>query len=72
MDSDTKTRVALGVQYQGLKYSGWQSQPHGNTIQDHLESAISSFLGKDNTEKVRVVVAGRTDSGVHALGLFQG
>lgn len=62
------TRVALGVQYVGTNYEGWQSQSHKNTIQDYLESAITSFLGKDCLEKVRVVVAGRTDSGVHALG----
>lgn len=69
MNSEVKTRkVALGIQYQGIKYSGWQSQPHRNTIQDHLEDAISNFLGKDYSEKVRVVVAGRTDASVHALG----
>ena len=69
MNSEVKTsKVALGIQYQGIKYSGWQSQPHGNTIQDYLEDAISKFLGKDCLEKVRVVVAGRTDASVHALG----
>lgn len=62
------SRIAFGIQYVGTNYAGWQSQLHQNTVQDSLESAISSFLGKDHQEKVRVVVAGRTDSGVHALG----
>ena len=62
------SRIAFGIQYVGTNYAGWQSQLHQNTVQDSLESAISSFLGKEHQEKVRVVVAGRTDSGVHALG----
>ena len=34
------TRVALGVSYNGQAYNGWQSQPDGNTVQDHLEAAL--------------------------------
>ena len=62
------SRIAFGIQYVGTNYAGWQSQLHQNTVQDTLELAIASFLGKECQEKVRVVVAGRTDSGVHALG----
>jgi len=56
-------RVALGVSYRGQAYQGWQSQPSGNTVQDKLEHALSRFA--DGT--LRVMCAGRTDTGVHAL-----
>ncbi|MBP5992140.1 MAG: tRNA pseudouridine(38-40) synthase TruA [Piscinibacter sp.] len=56
-------RVALGVSYRGSAYQGWQSQPGGQTVQDRLEAALAQFL--DNP--VRVMCAGRTDAGVHAL-----
>ena len=56
-------RVALGVSYRGTAYQGWQSQPGGNTVQDRLEQALASFLDTP----VRVMCAGRTDAGVHAL-----
>lgn len=62
-------RIALGIQYDGSKYSGWQSQPHGNTIQDQLENALRTFIGQtDASSFSRVQVAGRTDAGVHAIG----
>ena len=56
-------RVALGISYRGTGYQGWQSQPGGNTVQDRLEQALHSFLAMP----VRVMCAGRTDAGVHAL-----
>ncbi|MFT3665068.1 tRNA pseudouridine(38-40) synthase TruA [Piscinibacter sp.] len=56
-------RVALGVSYRGSAYQGWQSQPGGNTVQDRLEAALAQFLDVP----VRVMCAGRTDAGVHAL-----
>lgn len=56
-------RVALGVEYDGAGYAGWQSQPHGRTIQDVLEKALSVIAD----EPIRTVCAGRTDAGVHAL-----
>jgi tRNA pseudouridine38-40 synthase len=56
-------RIALGISYNGQAYQGWQSQTSGQTIQDHLESA----LGKLAAQKVSTVCAGRTDSGVHGL-----
>ena len=58
------TRIALGIQYDGAAFSGWQSQPHGNTVQDVLESALRQFAGV----ALPTTVAGRTDAGVHALG----
>ncbi len=55
-------RVALGLEYRGTAYCGWQSQPSACGVQDHLENAISAFL----VSPIRVVCAGRTDTGVHA------
>lgn len=56
-------RLALGISYRGQAYQGWQSQPDGNTVQDRLEGALSSFAASP----VRTFCAGRTDTGVHAL-----
>lgn len=56
-------RIALGVSYSGSGYEGWQSQLSGNTVQDKLELALSRFA----VQRVRVMCAGRTDAGVHAL-----
>jgi len=53
----------LGVQYDGQPWLGWQSQPHGQTVQDKLESALQSIA----SQRVAVSCAGRTDAGVHAL-----
>jgi tRNA pseudouridine38-40 synthase len=63
-------RIALGLQYDGSAYSGWQTQPSGNTIQDDLEQAITTFIGEEGARAlpVNTVTAGRTDAGVHALG----
>ncbi|WP_454722024.1 MULTISPECIES: tRNA pseudouridine(38-40) synthase TruA [Cupriavidus] len=58
------TRIALGLHYDGASFSGWQSQPHRNTVQDRLEDAIAQFAGT----RLLTTVAGRTDAGVHALG----
>ncbi len=54
----------LTVAYRGTRYSGWQRQPNGITVQQRLEEALEAFL----RESVRVVGAGRTDAGVHARG----
>lgn len=56
-------RFALGLEYDGRRYSGWQSQPSGNTVQDRLEAALAGIAGS----KTAVVCAGRTDTGVHAI-----
>ena len=60
-------RIAMGLQYDGAMFSGWQTQPGGHTLQDHLETAIAKFIGDSNAE-IKTVTAGRTDAGVHALG----
>lgn len=56
-------RIALGVQYDGGPWQGWQTQRHGQTVQDALEAALLRFA----LLPLEVVCAGRTDSGVHAL-----
>ncbi|MDO9601321.1 MAG: tRNA pseudouridine synthase A, partial [Rhodocyclaceae bacterium] len=56
-------RIALGLEYDGAGFLGWQSQPCGNTVQDVLEAALARIAGGP----LRVVCAGRTDAGVHAL-----
>jgi tRNA pseudouridine38-40 synthase len=56
-------RIAFGLSYRGAAYHGWQSQPDGRTVQDHVERALSAFADRE----VRTVCAGRTDTGVHAL-----
>ena len=56
-------RIALGVEYDGGNYCGWQSQPDGNTVQDALQRALSQIAG----ESIGIIAAGRTDTGVHAL-----
>ena len=57
-------RIALGVEYDGSAFHGWQKQPSGGTVQNALEAALQeiSALPAD------VVCAGRTDAGVHASG----
>jgi tRNA pseudouridine38-40 synthase len=56
-------KIAIGIEYDGSHFHGWQSQPSGNTVQDHLERALASVSGG----QVRLAAAGRTDTGVHAL-----
>ncbi len=55
-------RIALGLEYDGTAFCGWQTQPGGCGVQDHLEQALSTFADA----RVEVTAAGRTDSGVHA------
>lgn len=55
-------RVALGVEYCGTAFRGWQSQAGGGTVQDALEAALAVIAGGP----VGVLCAGRTDAGVHA------
>jgi tRNA pseudouridine38-40 synthase len=59
----TKRRIVLGVQYDGGPWQGWQTQRHGQTVQDTLETALQRFA----LAPLQAVCAGRTDSGVHAL-----
>lgn len=56
-------RIALGVEYNGASYCGWQSQPSRCGVQDYLEDAVAKIAG----HAIRIHAAGRTDTGVHAL-----
>lgn len=56
-------RIALGMEYDGSRFCGWQTQPQGCGVQDALERA----LGGVANSPVETVCAGRTDAGVHAL-----
>lgn len=55
-------RFFIDLAYNGKAYHGWQYQPNAITVQEVLEKALSTLL----SEKISIVGAGRTDSGVHA------
>jgi tRNA pseudouridine38-40 synthase len=57
-------RIAIGIEYDGTAYNGWQRQRTGLGVQERLEQA----LGRVANEPVEVTCAGRTDAGVHASG----
>ncbi len=56
-------RIALGIEYEGSAFCGWQTQPGGCAVQDSLEAALAQIAGGP----VATLCAGRTDTGVHAL-----
>lgn len=56
-------RIALGIEYDGSRFSGWQMQHQGTrTVQQELERGLSVVAN----ETIQVICAGRTDTGVHA------
>lgn len=57
-------RIAVGIEYDGSGFAGWQSQQALRTVQQVLEGALSAVAA----EPVSLVCAGRTDAGVHARG----
>jgi len=57
-------RIRLDIAYDGTHFRGWATQPGLRTVQGVLEAALARIVGSD----VRLVVAGRTDAGVHASG----
>ena len=64
-ESENITRIALGVEYDGSRFCGWQMQSHGTrTVQHEVEKALSVVADSP----VQIVCAGRTDTGVHATG----
>ncbi len=58
-------RLRLNLAYDGTEYRGWQVQPDAVTVQETLEKALSRLFAEDS---LRVIAAGRTDAGVHAVG----
>jgi len=59
------TRFRLTVEFDGGPFMGWQRQAHGPSVQQAIEEAAEAVTG----EKVVAHSAGRTDAGVHALGM---
>ena len=59
------TRFKIVVEYDGRPFMGWQRQPHGLTVQQAIEDAAFGILGTT----VTLHGAGRTDAGVHGLGM---
>jgi tRNA pseudouridine38-40 synthase len=57
-------RFKLTLEYDGAPFVGWQRQENGLSVQEAIETALESLSG----ERVRIRGAGRTDTGVHALG----
>ncbi len=57
-------RYALGIEYDGAGFNGWQRQSHAPSVQECVETAVASVAD----HKLTVVCAGRTDTGVHARG----
>lgn len=57
------SRIALGIEYDGSRYHGWQTQNKKLTLQDTLEAALSQIAD----EPIQTICAGRTDAGVHAI-----
>ena len=57
-------RYKLIVEYQGTNFSGWQKQKNSYSIQEAIERSARKLL----QQKIDLIVAGRTDAGVHAEG----
>jgi tRNA pseudouridine38-40 synthase len=64
MHTAAVSTVRLDIEYDGTEFSGWARQPGLRTVQGELEAALGTVL----REPVELVVAGRTDAGVHARG----
>jgi tRNA pseudouridine38-40 synthase len=62
--SPTGRRLAVVIEYDGTGFAGWQSQAHSASIQDVVQQALGFVAG----HPIEATCAGRTDSGVHALG----
>jgi tRNA pseudouridine38-40 synthase len=59
-------RYFIKLSYKGTNYHGWQIQPNAITVQEELEKCFSLLL----KDRVKLIGAGRTDTGVHALEFF--
>jgi tRNA pseudouridine38-40 synthase len=59
-----KRNIRLTLAYDGTDFYGWQVQPNGRTVQGVMQAALERMHG----HAVRIIGAGRTDSGVHATG----
>lgn len=59
-----KKKFALGIQYNGSNYHGWQRQKNILTVQEEIENALSKVANHN----IKVICSGRTDAGVHSIG----
>ena len=64
MSSSQLRTIKLTIAYDGTDYVGWQVQPNGPSVQTAVEKAMKKLTGQE----IRLTGAGRTDSGVHAIG----
>lgn len=67
MDAGAESRIRLDIAYDGTAFAGWGRQPALRTVQGTLEDALATVFRRHGAAP-RLVVAGRTDAGVHALG----
>lgn len=58
------TKIALGIEYDGSNYCGWQRQQQVKSVQAYIESALTKVAN----ESIQIYCASRTDTGVHATG----
>lgn len=58
-------KLKLTLAYDGARYDGWQSQPSGNGVQDHIEAALARLF----PSRPVLISSSRTDAGVHAWGM---
>lgn len=56
------SRYALELAYRGTRYAGWQRQPNAPSVEETVDTALSTILGQE----LKIVGCGRTDTGVHA------
>ena len=56
----------IEIEYEGTNFVGWQSQKNGKSVQDTIENVLKRIF----KNKVRIIGAGRTDKGVHALSQY--
>ena len=62
-----RLRYFIELSYNGSEYHGWQSQPNAITIQQTVENSLQLVL---KNKQLKIVGAGRTDTGVHALQMY--
>ena len=62
-----RLRYFIELSYNGSEYHGWQSQPNAITIQQIIENSLQLIL---KNKRLKIVGAGRTDTGVHAIQMF--
>lgn len=65
--ADEVTRIRLDVSYDGTRFAGWSQQPGLRTVEGELNAALATTLQR-YLPAPRMIVAGRTDTGVHAVG----